>query len=105
MKSVRFETIESLPCDVVEYLFTEWLVRRRVYSKYVSNLRVDPSNDDAVREAIRSIIKRHLGPNGLGVPELIADSFIFARTPEGLSFWTRKSIEWALFVAFFVKSF
>lgn len=95
-KSVR---TNELLVDVVEYAFTEWLVRRGVFAAYKSNFEAYFSPYKSFRDRLRSQIRYVLRGSGPGLSRLILLSFWFASTPEGAKFWSDQSIAWERFCA------
>ena len=105
MKKTRFPTIAELPIDAVEYLFVEWLRRRGVFSAFRSNCRFGKPRMNTFRAVLRHRIQDALHSSHLGIGDLISTSFIFAHTPEGLSFWFDLSFAWRRFCTDFQNNF
>ena len=93
-KSVR---TSELLVDVVEYAFTEWLVRRGIFAAYKSNFEYHFSPYKSFRDRLRSQIRYSLRRPGPGLSRLILISFWFAKTPEGDKFWVEQSAAWERF--------
>lgn len=93
-KSVR---TNELLVDVVEYAFTEWLVRRGIFAAYKSNFEYYFSPYKSFRDCLRSQIRRSLRNSGPSLSRLILISFWFAKTPEGAKFWSEQSAAWERF--------
>lgn len=97
MKKTRVSTISELSVDVVDYLFVEWLRRRGVFSAFRLNCGFGENDENAFRTSLRYQIRSVLNSSRLGIGDLISMSFIFAHTPEGLSFWFDLSFAWRRF--------
>ena len=93
-KSVR---TNELLIDVVEYAFTEWLVRRGIFAAFKSNYERAFSPYKSFRDRLRSQIRRSLHDFGFGPSHLITSSFLFTSTPEGVKFWSKQSAAWERF--------
>nr|DAO36834.1 MAG TPA: hypothetical protein [Microviridae sp.] len=93
-KSVR---TDELLIDVVEYAFTEWLVRRGIYSAFKANYERAFAPYKSFRDRLRSQIRRSLHTFGLSPSHLITSSFMFSSTPEGVKFWGKQSAAWESF--------
>lgn len=93
-KSVR---IGELQIDVVEYAFTEWLVRRGIFAAFKSNYERAFQPYKSFRDRLRSQIRRSLHGFGYGPSHLISSSFLFISTPEGAKFWSKQSAAWERF--------
>lgn len=93
-KSVR---TGELLVDVVEYAFTEWLVRRGIYAAFQANYEHSFSPFRSFRDRLRSQIRRSLHDSGYGPSHLITSSFLFTSTPEGVEFWGKQSAAWECF--------
>lgn len=87
----------ELLIDVVEYMFTEWLVRRGIFSAFKSNYERAFMPYKSFRDRLRSQIRRSLHDFGLGPGSLITSSFPFISAPEGVKFWSKQSIAWERF--------
>lgn len=93
-KSVR---TNELLIDVVEYAFTEWLVRRGIFAAFKSNYKKAFQPYKSFRDRLRSHIRHSLHEFGFGPSRLITSSFLFASTPEGVRFWGEQSAAWERF--------
>ena len=93
-KSVR---TNDLLVDVLEYAFTEWLVRRGIFSAFKANYerRFKPFN--SFRDRLRSQIRSSLHNFDLGPSHLITFAFLFVSTPEGADFWNKHAAAWERF--------
>ena len=100
MKRVSRKTrTNDLLVDFVEYMFVEWLVRRKVFAAFKSNYERAFLLHTGFHERLRGHIRRALtGPN-FDVSSLITSSFLFASTPEGVKFWGEQSAAWERFCA------
>jgi len=96
-KSTKSVRINELMIDVLEYTFTEWLVRRGIFSAFKANYEHAFSLDKSFRDRLRSHIRRSLHGSGYGLSHLITSSFLFASTPEGTKFWAKQSDAWERF--------
>lgn len=97
-KSVR---VNELMIDVVEYAFTEWLVRRGIFSAFKANYEREFAPYRSFRDRLRSQIRHSLRGSGFGLSHLVTSAFLFFSTPEGAEFWTRQSDAWERFCAEF----
>ena len=74
MKKVRRTSrVSDLMVDVLEYAFTEWLVRRGVYSAFKENFIISHSPVRNFRGCLRGYIRRsfsnpHYDPRSLILP-------------------------------------
>lgn len=93
-KSVR---TNELLVDVVEYMFTEWLVRRGIFTAFKSNYEHAFAPYSSFRDRLRSQIRRHLHDLYFGPRRLVTSSFVFGSTPEGVRFWDEQSAAWERF--------
>ena len=105
MKKTRVSTTFKLSTDVVEYLFVEWLRRRGVFSAFRANCGFDGKHRSSFRTVLRHRIQTLLHSSHAGIGDLISVSFVFAHTPEGLSFWFDLSFAWRRFCTDFQKNF
>ena len=97
-KSVR---ANELLIDVAEYAFTEWLVRRGVFSAFKANYERSFSPYRSFKDRLRSHIRHSLQGSGFGLSHLVTSSFLFCSTPEGTKFWNKQSAAWERFCAEF----
>lgn len=100
MKKVSTKSrTNDLLIDVIEYTFTEWLVRRGIFVAFKSNYEHAFSPYTSFRDRLRGHIRRSLFGPGYGPGHLITSSFLFASTPEGVKFWGKQSAAWERFCA------
>ena len=89
----------ELLVDVVEYAFTEWLVRQSLYSAFRSNfVRFRPS-EKSFRHLLRDHIRLVRRSSYLSLDSLIVTAFPFTLAPEGYEFWLKNSIAWKRFLS------
>ena len=105
MKKTRVSAVSKLTIDAVDYVFVEWLCRRRVFSAFRSNCGFDEKHDSTFRTVLRYRIRDVLRSSSLGVGDLISLSFIFVHTPEGLDYWFKLSFAWRRFCTGFQNNF
>lgn len=105
MKPNKKSACSNLPVDVVEYMFTEWLVRQGIFSAYKANYEKFCSNHQSFRDNLRIKIRSLCRPSVLNAESLISTSFYFVMTPEGYDFWADKSNLWRLFCRKFKSIF
>lgn len=91
----------DLSVDVVEYMFTEWLVRRCVFSAYKANLEGFHPNHRSFRDNLRTKLRFLCRSSVLGIEDIISMSFPFAMTSEGYDFWVKQSNLWRRFCSNF----
>lgn len=89
--------IDDLMIDVVEYAFTEWLVRQGVFVAFKANYVSANSPCRDFRGQLRLHIQVALIFPELGLCRLISSAFPFAATPEGDDFWQKQSDAWKRF--------
>lgn len=94
MKTQKSFNSFDLRVDAIEYLFVEWLVRNRLYSKYAKNLEASGCVATSVRNYIRDRVRRYAVYHFTNCSFLLAGSFIFEQTPEGRKFWIEASRRW-----------
>jgi len=98
MKKVSKKSrINDLMIDVVEYAFTEWLVRQGIFTSFKVNYESTVSPYRSFRDRLRAHIRRSLCSPGFDPSTLISSAFLFAATPEGVDFWEKQSAAWELF--------
>lgn len=97
MKKNRDFRTSDLTVDFVEYLFIEWLCRRRVFSAFRSNYGLTKEANVSFRESLRCQIRCTFLTPYLGISDLVNGSFIFDCTPEGRDFWSAVSSDWRRF--------
>lgn len=93
-KSVRSN---ELLIDVLEYAFTEWLVRRGIFSAFKANYERAFQPYKGFHDRLRSHIRHSIHGLGFGPSHLITSSFMFSATPEGVKFWGKQSADWERF--------
>lgn len=93
-KSVR---TNELLIDVIEYAFTEWLVRRGIFSAFKANYEHAFAPYRGFHDRLRSHIRHSLHGFGFGPSHLITSAFMFSATPEGVKFWGKQSADWERF--------
>ena len=96
-KSSKSVKTNELMIDVVDYAFTEWLVRRGIFAAFKANYEYAFSLRAGFHERLRGQIRRALNSSVNGVTHLITSSFLFASTPEGFQFWSKQSASWERF--------
>ena len=101
MKANKKSRLSDLSVDVIEYMFTEWLVRQGVFSAYKANCEKFHPNRRSFRDNLRIKLRRLRHSFGYDAGSLISTSFPFAMTPEGYDFWVNQSILWSLFCSKF----
>ena len=93
-KSVR---TNELLVDILEYTFTEWLVRRGIFSAFKANFERNFNPFKSFRDGLRSRIRYSLAAFDRGPRHLITSAFLFTSTPEGDKFWRKQSAAWERF--------
>lgn len=97
MKANKKSRNSDLYVDVVEYLFTEWLVRQNLYSAYKANYEKFHPNHRSFSDNLRAKIRDICRSRVPTVEVIIATSFPFIMTPEGYDFWVDKQNLWRRF--------
>lgn len=98
MKKVKNNSrVDDLLIDVIEYAFTEWLVRRGVFAAFKANYDFANPSRESFRDRLRSHIHLILDCSALSLDFLISTAFPFTRTPEGSDFWKSQSDAWECF--------
>lgn len=87
----------DLIVDVLDYAFTEWLVRQGIFVAFKTNYDVVVSPYGGFRDRLRAHIRRSLCNPSLGPTYLISTAFLFDSTPEGYDFWRKYSDAWKRF--------
>ena len=87
----------DLIVDVLEYAFTEWLVRRGIFTAFKSNYTAAVSPYGGFRLALRAHIRRSLCSPDLDPSYLLSTAFLFSSAPEGADFWRNHSVAWERF--------
>lgn len=93
-KSVR---TNELLIDVIEYTFTEWLVRRGIFAAFKANYQRAFAPYKSFRDRLRSQIRHSLDDFGFGPRSLITSAFLFSAAPEGVNFWRKQNAAWERF--------
>lgn len=101
MKANKKSRLADLPVDVVEYMFTEWLVRQNLFSVYKANYEAFHPNHRSFRDNLRARLRDVCCSRVLGVGNIISTSFPFAMTSEGYDFWVDQSNLWRRFCSKF----
>lgn len=102
MKKVRKEfRADDLMVDILEYAFTEWLVRRRVFAAFKANFDTSYSPGRSFRDHLRHYVRRSLISSRYGPRNLVSAAFMFLFTPEGNDFWLKESNAWERFYSEF----
>lgn len=102
MKKVsRNSKIDDLLIDVIEYAFTEWLVRRGIFVAFKSNYKRAFTPWKSFRDRLRSHIRHSLQNSSFGPSRLISSAFLFSSAPEGIKFWATQQAAWERFYAKF----
>ena len=97
MKTNKRSRLSDLSVDVVEYMFTEWLVRQGLFFVYKANFEKFYPNHRSFRDNLRTKLRRLCRSSVLGIESIISTSFPFAMTPEGYNFWVDQSNLWCRF--------
>ena len=97
MKANKKSRLSDLSVDVVEYMFTEWLVRQGLFSAYKANYEGFHPNHRSFRDNLRTRLRYLCKSSVLGVESIISTSFPYAMTPEGYNFWVTQSNLWRHF--------
>ena len=103
MKKTKSFRVDDLFVDVVEYAFTEWLVRRGIFSAFRSNFVRVRSSEKSFRYFLRDHIRFVRCSSYFGLGSLIDTAFLFTSTPEGYEFWLKHSDAWRRFFIGFLK--
>lgn len=103
MKANEKSRFVDLSVDVIEYMFTEWLVRQGIFSKFKANYEDFSTNHRSFRANLRDRLRSLCYTSGPG--SLISTAFPFALTREGHEFWVDKSNRWCQFCVNFRSTF
>ena len=87
----------DLIVDILDYAFTEWLVRQGIFVAFKANYDASVSPYGCFRDRLRAHIRRSLCSPSLDPTYLISTAFLFDSTPEGYDFWRKHSAAWKLF--------
>jgi len=102
-KLTKNSRINDLMIDVVEYAFTEWLVRRGIFSAFEANYERAFAPYKSFRDRLRSHIRHSLHGFGFKPSHLVTTAFLFTETPEGPNFWNDQSAAWKRFCSEFIE--
>lgn len=105
MKKTKSYRPSELSVDVIDYMFTEWLVRRGLFSAYKANYEKFTTNHRSFRDNLRFKIRSLCRSSVLGVENIISTSFPFTMTSEGYDFWAEQSAIWRRFCSDFNSKF
>lgn len=97
MRNSKQPAIDSLRLDVIEYAFTEWLVRQGIFTAFRANYDRTPTLRKSFRDCLRYHIQYVYRSPSLGPESLISSAFLFDKTPEGYEFWIKNSDAWKRF--------
>lgn len=101
MKANKNTRVSTLPIDVVEYMFTEWLSRRGLLFEYRANYEELHPDCQSFRDSLRAQLRYLSGSPVLGIASIITMSFPFDKTPQGYAFWKNQSKLWQHFCSEF----
>ena len=101
MKRHKRPYVDKLLIDVIEYAFTEWLVRRKIFTAFKKNCDYTPSSTKSFRDYLRDHIRFCLRHSSLDPGCLISSAFTFLWAPEGVEFWLKHSEAWKRFYSKF----
>lgn len=96
-KEIKNFKDDDLIVDVIEYAFTEWLVRRRIFAAFKAHYEAEVPSRGSFRSALRDHIRQCLSSSNFGPIRLISTAFLFLSTPEGPDFWRKHSVAWERF--------
>lgn len=97
MKANKKSRISDLSVDVIEYMFTEWLVRQNLFFVYKANYEAFHPNHRSFRDNLRARLRGICRSRVFGIENIISTSFPFAMTSEGCDFWVDQSNLWRRF--------
>jgi len=97
MKAKKAPRLSDLSVDVVEFMFTEWLVRQNLFLAYKENFEKFYTNNRTFRHNLRIRLRNLSLLSLIGFGAIISTSFPFSMTPEGYDFWVDKSNLWKQF--------
>ena len=100
-KSNKRVRTNELLIDVLEYAFTEWLVRQGIFAAFKANYERDFTPYRSFRDRLRSHVRQSLRGFGFGPSHLVSSAFLFVSAPEGEEFWRKQSAAWERFCAEF----
>lgn len=87
--------------DVLERMFTDWLVRRGLFSAYKENYEKFCPNHRPFRDNLRIKLRSLCRSSVLNVDDIISISFPYSMTSEGYDFWVTQSNFWRRFCSKF----
>lgn len=96
-KKIKNFKEDDLFVDIVDYAFTEWLVRQRIFSTFKTNFESQNLSRGSFRSTLRYHIRHCLCGSNFGPVCLISTAFLFASSPEGSEFWRKHSVAWERF--------
>lgn len=96
MKKAKTKS-HPLILDVADYLFSEWLVRNKCYSKFTANLS-NHSDFPGTREGVRAYLSVILHGRDSALRNAISGAFLFSCTPEGSDYWRLVDRDWIDFL-------
>lgn len=96
MKKTKIKP-HPLILDVADYLFVEWLVRNKCYSRFVANLS-NRSGFPDTREGVRAYLSAVLCSRVSTLRDAISAAFLFPCTPEGSDYWRLVDRKWIDFL-------
>lgn len=105
MKANKNSRCSDLSVDVIEYMFTEWLVRQNLFSVYKANYEAFNPNHRSFSDNLRNKIRLLCRSSALGLESIISTSFPYAMTSQGYNFWVDKSNIWRRFCSKFKSNF
>lgn len=97
MEANKNSRLSDLSVDILEYMFTEWLVRQNLFSVYKANYEEFHPNHRPFRNNLRASLRRISRSGIFDFGDIISISFPFAMTSEGFDFWTDQSNLWRCF--------
>lgn len=101
MKALKSFSPFDLRVDVLDYLFVEWLVRNRLYSRFAKNLVTSRHTTMSARDCIRFRVRAYAALPVIDYSFLMTGAFLFESTPEGREFWNNASRRWSDFCKYF----
>lgn len=101
MKANKKTRTSDLSIDVVEYMFTEWLLRQGLLFEYRANYESLHPNYQSFRDSLRAQLRYLSNSPVLGVGSIITMSFPFTETPQGYDYWKKQSELWQCFCSKF----
>jgi len=87
----------DLIVDVLDYAFTEWLVRQGILVAFKTNYDAVVPPYGSFRDRLRAHIRLSLCSPNFDPTNLISTAFLFDSTPEGYGFWQKYSVAWKRF--------